>query len=617
MDTIHRLQKSKSMQKLLHYIYPYLSKVALNISANILSIVFSLVSLAMIAPFLEVLFDQKEVMLVRPDWELSVNWLKAYFNYFISSIIVQEGKSQALLYICIVVVIVFFLKNLFRYLAAYVMAGIRNGVVRDIRTRVFQQIMVLPLSYFSEERRGDIVARVTSDVQEIEWSIMNVIDAIFREPLTIIGHLLVMLFISPQLTLFVFIILPITGWIIGTIGKQLKKQSHRVQEQLALLLSVLDESIWGLRIIKSFTAEQHQRQKFGAINQTHFDIANSLLRRKDLSSPLSEFLSVSVVVFVLYFGGSMVLNNSIDLSASEFIAFMAIFSQILTPAKAFSRAFFNIQKGLASVERVHAIIDAPVTIREATNPQALSVFNQNIQFQQVSFSYSEQPVLKNINFTLNKGKTIALVGASGAGKSTLADLIPRFYEVSSGKILLDGIDIKQYSLKGLRHLIGIVTQQAILFNDTVWNNLTLGLAEQPTKAAVLAAVKVANAYDFIQQLPLGFQTNIGDGGNKLSGGERQRLTIARAVLKNPPILILDEATASLDSKAEKLVQDALFKLMQSRTCLIIAHRLSTIQSADEILVMEKGEIVEQGTHQELMKGMGVYHQFVHLQRIGS
>ncbi|MGB1241398.1 MAG: ABC transporter ATP-binding protein [Chitinophagales bacterium] len=602
--------------RVIRYILPFKGYAALNIISNILAVFFSLFSLVMVGPFLEILFETKEVNIVEKPVVTFSNIkdsLVDFFYYQLQSIIDQYGKLDALLFICILVATFIFLKNLFRFLGLYFMAPIRNGVIRDIRNQLFTKITSLPLGYFSEEKKGDILTRATSDVQEIEWSILSVLESTFREPVAFAAYLTAMLMISPVLTLFVFTILPLTGIVIARVAKSLKKSSHDAQSKLSLLMSIIDETISGLRIVKGFNAIPFQNRKFQNENHSHFDLMNKVLRRKDLSSPLAEFLSILVVCIVLYIGGRMVLNGEGDLQPQGFIVFMVIFSQIIPPARSFATAFFNIQKGMASVERVNKILDAHNDIEESTNPKVLNNFNESITFNKVSFAYQEQLVLKNINFVLKKGQILALVGASGAGKSTIADLIPRFYDVNEGEVMIDGVDIKQYRLEDLRKLMGIVSQEAMLFNDTVFSNIAFGIERKIELKEVIQAAKVANAHDFIMQLSNGYDTLVGDRGSKLSGGERQRLTIARAVLKNPPILILDEATSSLDAASEKLVQDALFKLMQNRTSIVIAHRLSTIQFADEILVMKNGTVVEQGTHQELLTKGGTYEQLVKLQ----
>jgi len=606
----------KHFWQIINYIKPYTSNLIVHLLFTVLGVLFSVVSLVIIIPFLEILFDKTPLVYQAPNFSLSVAYLQNYFYYYLSHIISTYGKPEALLFVCISVVSIITLKNTFIYAAAYVMATIRNGVVRDIRNTLFGKLLYLPLSYFTQQRKGDIITRLTADVQEIEYSIMSVISVSFREPLTIIAYLLVMLFISPALTLFVLLVLPITGLIIGRIGKSLKKKSHLVQSKLGQLISILEESLNGLRIIKGFNAQTQQTQKFARYNEQHYQLTRNLLRRRDLSSPLSETLSIGVVALVLYVGGNMVLTDAIALKAESFIVFIAIFSQILPPAKKVATAYYNIQKGLASVERINRILQEKSAVNSGLPTTSHTNFVHNIVFDDVSFAYeADKMVLQNINLQVNKGQIVALVGASGAGKSTLADLLPRFYAPTQGQIRIDHQNIQTLALHDLRQLIGIVTQQAFLFNDSVYNNITFGIHKQVSEEEVIAAAKIANAHHFISQLSNGYTTNIGDGGNKLSGGERQRLTIARAVLKNPPILILDEATSALDAESERLVQDALLKLMQNRTCLIIAHRLSTVQFAHQIVVLDKGQIKERGTHKQLLAQNGLYKRLVDLQAL--
>lgn len=568
----------------------------------------------MIVPFLNVLFSQDKNYTLLP-WNLSVKTLLNNFNYYLADFVERNGQLQALFLISMLVVVLFLFKNLARYLAMVYLAPVRNGVVKDIRNSLYKKILALPIGYFSDERKGDIMARMTNDVQEVEWSIMTSLEAMFREPLNIIIFLITMFTMSPQLSTFVLVLLPIAGLIIGRIGKSLKKRSARIQLKMGELLSNIEETLGGLRIIHAFTAESQSEQKFGDLNRQHFKMMNRIARRRDLASPLSEFLGTLVMVVVMYFGGQLVLAPGSTLDPSEFIAFIAIFSQLIPPAKNLTTAYYNVQKGLASSERIYDILDAPVSVKEKENAVGIHEFNSVIEYKNVSFAYrkdEEATVLKNINLEIKRGKTIALVGQSGSGKTTLADMLPRYYDPGSGSILIDGKDLRDLKLKDLRRLIGVVTQESILFNETVFNNIAFGM-ENVSMDAVTEAARVANAHEFISQLPEGYHTNIGDRGGKLSGGQRQRLSIARAVLKNPPVLILDEATSALDTESERLVQDALYKLMQHRTTLVIAHRLSTIVHADEIIVMQRGEIVERGTHQELLASSGYYKKLYELQ----
>lgn len=574
----------------------------------------------MVAPFLGILFDKIQPTLTAPELSLNVESIINYFNYQLGAVIAERGKISGLLFICFVVITVFLIKNVFRYLALYVLAPIRNGVVKDLRQKIYDRILHLPISYFSDKRKGDLLSRASIDVVEVEWGVMSVLEVFFKEPLTIILYLSALFYISSKMTLLVLLILPISGFFIAKIGKSLKRVSSQAQDKQSNLLSILEETIGGLRIVKAFTAEESQQNKFKTQNQIHNDLMNKVLWRKELASPLTEVLAILMVVVVLYVGGKVVLDGESILSAESFITFMLIFSQIINPAKAFATAYYRVVKGIASMERIEEILDEesmpPKTaLNIEHNKQELTEFKDKIEYRNVFFSFDDQPnmpVLHDINAIIPKGKTIALVGPSGAGKSTFVDLLPRFFEVRMGAILIDGTDIREVKKASLRQLIGNVTQQAILFNDTIFNNIALG-KDDATEAEVIQAAKIANAHRFIEKMENGYHTNIGDSGNKLSGGERQRLTIARAILKNPPILILDEATSSLDAESEKLVQDALLKLMENRTSIVIAHRLSTIRNADEIWVMQKGEIVERGNHTSLMKEGNVYYNLASLQ----
>ena len=513
--------------------------------------------------------------------------IKENFYAIISSIIDEKGKVEALLFVCVLVLVTFFLRNLFRYLALYFLAPIRNGIVHDLRMDLHRKIISLPLPFFTEKRKGDLTARLTSDLVEIEWSIMSSLEMTFKDPIHIIIYLITLVAISSKLTIFVVILFPITGIIIGIIGKSLKKSSEKGQNKMGHLLSIIDENISGLRIIKAFNAEKYINKNFEKDSGEYKSIMTKLLRKKDLSSPMSEFLSTIVMVLVMWFGGQLVLTGHAALSAEEFIGYILIFSQIIPPAKSLTNSYYHIQKRSAAAERIYKIIDTENKITDIYQAKQVKLINNKIEFKNVSFKYENINVLSKINFSISKGKTVALVGESGGGKSTLADLLARFYDIEHGEILIDNINIKEILLSDLKCLMGIVSQESILFNDTIYNNIRLGKIDA-TEDEIIAAAKVANAHDFIAETENGYQTNIGEKGNKLSGGQKQRLSIARAILKNPEILILDEATSSLDTNSEKLVQEALKNLMKSRTSLVIAHRLSTIKNADEIIVLKRG-----------------------------
>ena len=617
----------KNYFKILRFVKPYWGYALLNASCNILSVLFSFFSLTLIAPFLDLLFLKDDNFYLekmaagKPVLNLSTRSVVDSFYYYLTEMITDpnRGKQYALMFICIAVAVMFFLKNLFRYLGQFFISPIRNGVVKDLRAEVHKKMMRLPLSWFSNERKGDIITRVTSDVHEVEWSVMSSLEVVFRDPFNIFLFLGMMIFISAKLTVFVFILLPLVGFLIGRIGKSLKRTSAKSKEKLGLLISIIEETLSGLRIIKAFNAEKFMSEKFAKVNERYNTIAIRALRKTDLSSPLSEFLGTVTMMIVMYFGGILVLGKDASLSASAFITYIALFSQIIPPAKSFTQAFYNIQKGLASADRIFAVLEAEESIKDQQSADTIKSFNDKIEYKNISFAYrkgDEGFVLNNVSFTINKGKTIALVGQSGSGKTTLADLLPRYYDVDAGAVLIDGTDIRKLQLHSLRELMGVVSQEPILFNDTIYNNIVFGMSHA-TEKMVEEAAKVANAHEFIMQMPEGYQTNIGDRGSKLSGGQRQRISIARAVLKNPPILILDEATSSLDTESEKLVQEALTSLMKNRTVLVIAHRLSTIQHADEIIVLQKGEIVQRGTHTQLAKVEGVYKKLYELQGLSS
>ena len=602
----------KSLAKILKYLNPYKGVAAITVLFNLLSVVFHLLSLLALIPFLSLLFGDIEPVLNPPDFQFSAAYFKKLFYYKMNPYVLEYGEEGALLFICIAVAILFFLKNIFTYLSRFFMAALRSNVVRDIREKIFRKILVLPLSFYSEERKGDILSRITGDVQEVEWSIMNSLEMVFRDPISIVLSLVVMINMNAELTVFSLILLPLSALIIGKVGKSLKRTSSKLQMRMGELLSNVEEALSGLRIIKAFNAENSTNQKFDSINAFYRKTMLRMFRKRDLASPLSEFLGSIVMVTLVWYGGNMVINPEVELDGSDFIGYIIIFSQLLPPAKSLSTAYYNIQKGAASTERIDQILQSEEKIKEKPNALSLKVFEKEIEYRELSFAYQEELVLKNINLTINKGQTIALVGQSGGGKSTMVDLLPRFYDPIEGGIYIDGKDLRDLRIKDLRALMGIVTQQSILFNDTVFNNIALG-AGDVNLTAVEEAAKIANAHDFISKLPKGYQTTIGDGGNKLSGGQKQRLSIARAVLKNPPIMILDEATSALDTESEKLVQEALYKLMQNRTSIVIAHRLSTIQHADEIVVMHEGEIAERGTHKELLEKKGSYFKLIQLQ----
>ena len=604
--------KISKFNRVLGYVKPYWGSVTMNIVFTILATIFSLFSFSMIVPFLNLLFNPDNLVTVKPEFSLSSDVLLETMNYYISSIIISKGQKMALLFICAMLVFAFFLRNLTTYMASYYMAAVRVNSIKDLRTAVYNKILVLPLSFYSKQKKGDIIARITTDLQEIEVSIMNYLDVFIKSPITIIAYFAYMLGVSWELTLFVLCVLPIGGLVIGKIGKSLKKDSKEGMTRLSNMIANIEETISGLRIIKAFNAIKYTNEKFEEQNYAYSKLLKFVHRKRDLSSPMSELLSAIVISIVLWFGSTLILSGSASITAANFIAYIVVFSQIIPPAKSFSHGFYNLQKGMASAERVFEILDADEVIRQKDNAKSITEFNDSIRYNNVVFRYGKDDVLKNINLNIEKGKMIALVGESGGGKSTMVDLLPRFYDVCEGNITIDGIDIRDYKIDDLRGLMGIVSQESILFNDTVHNNIAFGM-QDATREEVIEAAKVANAHEFIMQLENGYDTYIGDRGMNLSGGQRQRLSIARAVLKNPPILILDEATSSLDTESEKLVQDALSKIMSNRTSVVIAHRLSTIQDADEIVVLVKGNIVEQGKHDELIAKNGVYKRLTDLQ----
>lgn len=609
----------KRFIRVLSYIGEYRSNIVFYFLFIVLSIVFGLFSISLLTPFLDLIFQNKELVQNTAVQQTVVQnisgSLKDQLYNYLQNIISNplKGKTYALGLICVFIASSIFLKNLFLYLSYYFLTPIKNSVSRRYTTALYNKILELPLGFFTEQRKGDIMSRSTSDIIELEGSVVSALEGIIKEPLTIVGILIFLFSLSPQLTLFVFVFLPITGFIVGRIGRSLKKQTNRALVKWGEILSQLEETLTGLRVIKAFNAEARVKKSFFNLTEEMFFIKNKIQYKRDLASPLSEFLGVGILCGVLWFGGRLVLQGEI-LSPGQFITYVAIFSQIINPAKSLSTAFYNVQRGSATIDRVNEILNAPLVVEDKKDAILFTEFKNQIEFRNVSFGFGDLTILKKINLIIPKGKTIALVGSSGAGKSSLADLIPRFHDVSEGEVLIDGVNIKDYNLHSIRKQMSIVTQEPILFNDTIANNISLG-SPTATEQEIEDAAKIANAWRFIIQKENKLNENIGDRGNKLSGGEKQRLTIARAVLKNPPILILDEATSSLDTESERLVQEAINNMMQNRTSIVIAHRLSTIRHANEIIVLEKGEIAERGTHDELINKKGIYKKLVDLQEV--
>ena len=602
-------------KKILKYAKPYTKYAWLNVLFNIMYAIFNVLSVLSFIPVLGILFGKEDKVFEKPVYEgftKIFNYAQGTLNYKITALMESGGIDKALMFICILSFSLFFFKNLFRYLASFVLAYLRNGVIKDLRDSLYHKIIELPLAYFSEKKKGDIIARMTSDVQEVETSFLTSLETVVREPLTIILTLVSMFAISAKLTLFVFILLPVSGYIISAISKKLKAQSLLAQQETGNFLSFIEETLTGLRVIKGFNAENKIEGKFKNSTNKFRDLMTSVIQRKTLASPMSEFLGSATIIAILWYGGRLVLSENSAMQPQEFFGYIGLFYLVLNPAKAISTAFYSIQKGNASAERILTVLETENEIIDAPNAIQKESFKNNISFENISFKYKDEYVLKDFSLIIPKGKTVALVGQSGSGKSTLANLITRFYDVNKGVIKIDGKDIKSITQKSLRGLMGIVTQESILFNDTIKNNICLGV-DKVIDNDVLEAAKIANAHEFIKDLPQQYETNIGDSGNTLSGGQKQRLSIARAVLKNPPIMILDEATSALDTESEQLVQQALEKMMENRTSLVIAHRLSTIQKSDLIVVMKKGKIVEQGKHEELLTKKGEYFKLVTMQ----
>lgn len=602
----------KKLLRLRVYLKTYWNYVVVNVILNLFSLIFSLISLSLIIPFLELLFDRVAPQKSAVPLAFTSDALTQNFNFFLYSIIRDYGKEGALLRVSGLVVVLFFLRNLFRYAGQYFIAPMRTSLVADIRNSIYQKILILPLAYFSGQRKGDVLSRFSNDVTDIEWSVMNAMMMFFRDPLAIILYLVVLFSISPMLTMVILLLLPVVVLLIRQIGKVLNKYSLKGQQRLGRLIAMIEESIHGLKIIKAYHVIDKMEDDFKRRNSFYTRLMNRVYRYRDLSNPITEFLAITMLVLIIGIGGNQVLGNDPKMTADVFIFYLIVFSQLIPPAKNLITAYYYIEKGLASLDRVEEILNAEEIILEKPGANAISALKVKLEYKDVSFTYSNDYVLKNINISLQKGKKLAIVGASGSGKSTLVDLLPRFYDVSKGVIEIDGIDIRTLKITDLRGLIGMVSQETILFNDSVFNNIAFGL-EGVSEESVIEASKLANAHGFIMEMPENYQTNIGDRGVKLSGGQRQRISIARAILRNPEILILDEATSALDTESEKLVQEALYKAMEHRTSIIIAHRLSTVQIADEILVLQQGKIIERGTHLQLYQDNGVYRKLCDLQ----
>lgn len=596
--------------RIFRYLKDFKGKIALYFICIILSILFSIVSLGMLAPFFDLIFKGDSSGLIKTIDNPAMDYVR---NLMVNQIDVLRPVG-ALALICVIIVIAILFKNLFLYFSFYILNPLKNTIVNNLRSELYNKILQLPIGYFTEKRKGDLISRSTNDVYEVENSLVGALEGWIRDPLTIIINFAVLFYLSPQLTVAILISIPVIGFILGRISRALKKQSSEAAIKHGESLSIMDETLNGLRVIKAFNIESLLKGRFEKTNHELLTAKNKISRRRDLASPVSEVLGVLVFVGILWFGGQLVLGQKIPLAPSTFLAYLALFYNIINPVKALSTSFSNMQKGSAAIIRIEEVLMTKVTVDDNPNGKKLTNFTESIEFRNVRFAYQDAVILDDINLTVKKGQTIALVGSSGAGKSTLADLVPRFHDVTSGQVLIDGINIKEYSLHSVRSLMSIVTQEPILFNDTIGNNIALG-QEGASDEQIIAAAKIANAHEFIIKKEGGYTSNIGDRGSKLSGGERQRLTIARAVLKNPPILILDEATSSLDTESERLVQDAINNMMQNRTSIVIAHRLSTIRHADEIIVLQKGKIVERGNHEQLLAQNGFYKKLVEMQEV--
>lgn len=603
----------KKYSRIFAYLGQYKGQVLLYCVFILLSIAFSVVSLGMLAPFFKLIFLQ-EATGTEQSGNAVIRSVEEWMKQQIQSTGVFGGVLGVLGLLCIIIIVAIFLKNLFLFLSYYILNPLKNRVVNELRVEMYNKMLHLPIGYFTEKRKGDLISRITNDISEVETSVVGTLEGWVRDPLTILINFGVLFYISPRLTFFILVFIPVIGFVIGRITRSLKKQSQEVATKHGESISVLDETLSGLRVIKAFNVEALLKRRFFKVNDELLTAKNHIGYRRDLASPLSEFMGVLIFCGILWFGGQLVLKKQIGLDPSVFLAYLALFYNIINPVKTLSTSFSNMRKGTAAIERIEEVLKTPITVDDNVNGRQIASFNDKIEFRNVRFAYDDAVILDNINLTIEKGKTVALVGSSGAGKSTLADLVPRFHDVTSGEVLIDGINIKDYSLRSVRGLMSIVTQEPILFNDSIANNIRLG-KEDASEEEIMQAAKIANAHSFITHKEQGYATNIGDRGSKLSGGERQRLTIARAVVKNPPILILDEATSSLDTESERLVQDAINNMMQNRTSIVIAHRLSTIRHADEIIVLQKGKIVERGTHEQLLTQNGFYKKLVEMQEV--